>query len=355
MPVPVHRTTSPRPKPDERDLGFGRVFTDHVFRMEHDPDHGWHGDRVEPYAALSLEPAAAVFHYGQALFEGLKAYRTERGDVQLFRARDHCLRMSGGGARLAMPAVDPERLLAGLVALVDTERDWVPSAPGTSLYLRPLLVATEAFLGVRPARRYSLVVMASPVGPYYARGLQPVRIRVEEKWARAVRGGTASVKTSGNYAASLIGAQEARAAGFDEALWIDHAAGTLQEVGMMNVVLRFGDVLATPPLDGTILPGITRRCILELARDLGIEASERTVSLTEVVEGWRTGELKEVFGCGTAAVVAPIGELGYRGERMRVGDGGVGEMAQAFHRAITDVQYGRVPDVARWTVPVPRR
>ncbi len=353
--LPVERTTTPRVRPDEAALGFGRHFSDHMVVADWERQGGWRDARVVPYAPLELDPAAAVLHYGEALFEGLKAIRTAAGRVNLFRPDAHAARMARGAPRLCMPAPPEELLVGAMCELVRADLDWVPSAPGTAYYVRPTLVATEAFLGVRPADTYRLFVIGGPVGSYYEGGtMQPVRIWVETEHTRAAPGGLGAVKTGANYAASLHAAARAREHGYDQVLWLN--AGTkerLEEVGTMNVVAVLGDELVTPPLSDSILAGITRDCVLALARDAGMAVSERPLPLDELVAGARDGTLRELFGTGTAAVISPIGELGLEGgERVAVGEGGVGPVAQRLYDELTGIQRGERPDRHGWLHPV---
>ena len=349
MTIPIERTEKPRPRPPETNLGFGRFFTDHMFVMDWAPQRGWHGDRVAPYGPLSLDPGAAVFHYGQAMFEGLKAFRTQNGNVNLFRVDRHVRRMEAGAPRLCMPAPPPDRLEAGIRAAVSADKDWVPSSPGTALYIRPTLIATEAFLGVRPAERYSLFVISSPVGSYYAEGIKPVKIWVEDRFIRAAPGGLGAVKAGANYAASLLAAENARKQGWSQVLWLDAANhNQFEEVGTMNLFARIGDEVATPPLHDTILAGVTRDCVLYMLKSWGLRVSERAIGMDEILAAHKKGTLKEVFGTGTAAVIAPVGELGWGGERMTISGGATGEVAQRLYDEITAIQYGARPDPAGW-------
>jgi branched-chain amino acid aminotransferase len=324
-----------------------------MFLANYDPERGWHDARVVPHGPITLDPAAAVFHYGQAMFEGLKAFRGGDGQVRLFRADAHCDRLAAGAGRVCMPVVPPELMLAGLHALVDADRDWVPTSPGTSLYLRPTVIGTEGFLGVRPSQRHTLFVISSPVGAYYAEGMNPLRIWVEGRYVRACRGGLGAVKAGANYAASLVAAEEAKKQGYAQVLWLDaHHHRELEEVGTMNVFVRIGDEIITPPLSGSILAGITRDCALTLLRGWGIKTTERAITIEEVAESHLAGKLLEVFGTGTAAVICPVGELGWKDSRLVIGGGGVGEMASRLYSAITAIQYGLGPDIHGWTAVV---
>lgn len=352
-PIRITRTASPRPRPRESELGFGTVFTDHMFLAEFQEGKGWFDPRIEPYAPLALEPAAAVFHYAQAVFEGLKAFRGQDGRVRLFRPHKHLERLNASARRLCIPPLDPDLALQSLLTLVAVDRDWVPSAVGTALYVRPVIIATEPFLGVRPARTYLYYVILSPVGAYYAEGMNPVRIRVEDRHVRAIPG-VGAAKTGGNYAASLLAAEEAHRAGFTQVLWLDaRERRWVEEVGTMNIMFRIGDEVVTPPLAGTILPGVTRDSALTLLRQWGVAVHERPVAIEEVVAAARAGRLRECWGTGTAAVISPVGELAYRDERLVVNEGQIGELTRRLYEAIVDIQYARAPDPHGWTLEVP--
>jgi branched-chain amino acid aminotransferase len=352
--VRLETTASRKARPGDGELVFGRVFTDHMAIAEWTEADGWTNARVVPYGNFSLDPAAAVFHYGQEIFDGTKAFRAADGRVQLFRADRHCRRLADGAARLCMPAVDPELTKALLLGLVGADRDWVPRAPGTSLYLRPTLIATEPFLGVRPSKRYTFFIIASPVGAYHGEGFAPAKIWIEDRFVRAAPGGLGAVKAGANYAASLFAAQEAQRRGFDQVLWTDAVEHShLEEVGTMNLCVVIDDELATPALDGTILGGVTRDSVLTLARAWGLTANERTITVEELLSAQRHGTLREVFGCGTAAVITPVGQLGWKDETLVVNGGQPGPLAKRFFEAITDIQYGRAPDTHGWMTVVP--
>ncbi len=353
VPFPVARTSAPRARPDEAALGFGALFTDHMFLMEYAEGAGWHGGRLEAYRPLVIDPAAAVLHYAQAVFDGLKAFKGVDGRVRLFRPQAHVRRLAELARRLSIPALDEGVALRSLVELVRLERDWAPTAPGTALYARPTIIATEPFLGVRAAREYLYFVILSPVGAYFPEGLRPVRIKVEEARVRAAPGGLGGAKTGANYAASLLAGEEARQEGYSQVLWLDATEHRyLEEVGAMNLMVRIGDEVVTPPLSGTILPGVTRDSALTLLREWGIPVRERPVAMAEVLRAARDGTLREVWGTGTAAVVAPVGELTYRDERVTVNDGETGPLARRLYGALTAIQYGAAPDTYGWTVAV---
>lgn len=351
--VDVTRAAARKPKPHDSGLAFGTVFTDHMVTMTYQEGQGWSGPRIEPYGPLSLDPAAAVLHYAQTVFDGLKAFRGQDGVVRLFRHRRHIERLQRSAARLCIPPLDGGSVERALLTLIELDEEWVPRAPGTSLYIRPIIIATEPFLGVRPARSYLFYIILSPVGSYYPGGMEPLRILVADQYVRAVEGGVGAAKTGGNYAASLLAAEEAHRAGFDQVLWLDGARRRyIDEVGTMNIMLRIGDEVVTPPLSGTILPGVTRDAALTLLRDWGLTVSERLIAIDEVLDVAANGRLREVWGTGTAAVVAPVGEFSYRGESIVVNDKRVGEVTQRLYDAITAIQYARVPDTHGWMAPV---
>jgi branched-chain amino acid aminotransferase len=352
-PIRITRATVRKAKPRDSELTFGTVFTDHMFVMDFQEEKGWYDPRVEPYGPLSMDPAAAVLHYAQAVFDGLKAFRGRDGRVRLFRPQKHVERLIQSSQRLCIPPLDPDLALKSLVTLVGMEQDWVPSMVGTSLYVRPTIIASEPFLGVRPAKSYIYYVILSPVGAYYPEGINPVKILVVDKYVRAVEGGVGGAKTGVNYAASLYAAEEAKHAGFTQVLWLDgRERKYIDEVGTMNIMLKIGDEVVTPPLSGTILAGVTRDSALTLMRDWGLRVSERPVTIDEVAAAARKGTLEEVWGTGTAAVISPVGELAYKGERLVINEGRIGTLTQRLYDAIVGIQYGTVPDTRGWTVPV---
>lgn len=349
---PVQRTSTPRPRVADSGLKFGTVFADHMLLLDYN-EGAWRNGRIVPYGPLTLDPAAAGIHYAQALFDGIKAYRGDDGKVRIFRLDRHCARLAEGAKRLCMPDVDPKLVAEAVIALVKTDRDWIPSSPGTALYIRPTIFATEPFLGVRPAKAYQFFIITSPVGAYYAEGFGPVSIRIEDRYVRAAPGGLGAVKAAANYVASLMAAEEAKAAGFSQVLWtdaIEHAA--LEEVGTMNLFVRIGDEVATPGLTGTILSGVTRASVLDLLRRWGVTVNERNITVEELLTAQRKGQLVEVFGCGTGAVISPVGELGWKDQKFQVGNGQPGELSQRLFSAITDIQYGRTDDPDNWLTEV---
>jgi len=353
--IEISKTTTPktRPAPDT-ELGFGRVFTDHMFRMDWEAGKGWFEPAIQPYGPLGIDPAAGAFHYGQAMFEGLKCFRRTDGSLAMFRPEKHAQRMATGAPRLCMPVLPPEDMLQAAMALVKIDADWVPAKEGTALYLRPTMVASEAFLGVRPANKYVFFIIASAVGSYYGgKGLKPVRIFVEVQQVRACRGGLGGVKAGANYVASLNAAQRAKKEGYDQVLWLDgQTHELLEEVGTMNLFAVVGDSLVTPPLSDSILPGVTRDSVLALAKDLGLKAEERPISMKELKVASQRGTLKEVFGTGTAAVISPVGELALTDEKLVINNGEVGPIATKLYEEITGIQRGTKPDTHGWMVPV---
>jgi branched-chain amino acid aminotransferase len=353
--IPVQRTESPRPHPADADLGFGRHFTDHLFRADWAEGPGWHGARVGPYGALSLDPATSALHYGQSIFEGLKVFRQPGGGLALFRPWAHAERFARSAARLAMPPLDPGLLLDGVRALVREDASWMPSAPGTAIYVRPVMFATEPFLGVRAAHGYAVLVFLSPVGGYFA-AERPLRLWVERERARAARGGIGAAKASANYVASLLPAEEAKARGFDQVLWLDAAERRwLEEIGTMNVFVRLGETLVTPPLSGTILAGVTRDSVITLARQRGVTVEERPISLEELQAAHGAGRLREVFGTGTAAVVSPVGVLSYRGHETQVNGNRTGPLAKRLYNVLTRLQHGEEEDKWGWVERIDRQ
>ena len=352
-PIRISRAATKKPKPKDSELTFGTIFTDHIFVMDFQEEKGWYDPRVEPYGPFPLDPAAAVLHYAQAVFDGLKAFRGRDGQVRLFRPQKHVERLIQSSQRLCIPPLDPDIALKSLVTLVGIEKDWVPSTVGTSLYVRPTIIASEPFLGVRPAKSYIYYVILSPVGAYYPEGINPVKILVVDKYVRAVEGGVGGAKTGVNYAASLYAAEEAKHAGFTQVLWLDgRERKYIDEVGTMNIMMKIGDEIVTPPLSGTILAGVTRDSALSLMRDWGLRVSERPVTIDEVAAAARKGTLEEVWGTGTAAVISPVGELAYKGERLVINGGRIGTLTQKLYDAIVGIQYGTAPDTRGWTVPV---
>jgi branched-chain amino acid aminotransferase len=337
-----------KPKSGET-LGFGNHFSDHMFLMDYSQGAGWRDPRIVPYGPLALAPSAMVLHYGQEIFEGLKAYYAKDGAVCLFRPDRNAERLNRSAARMCLPEIAVEDQLAAFRALVRLDREWIPKDEGASLYIRPTMIATEAGLGVRPSAEVLFFIITGPVGAYYARGFDPVRILVEEKYVRAARGGTGEAKTGANYAASLLAAKNAKAQGFDQVLWLDaEHRRYVEEVGTMNIFFVLHGELVTPPLSGSILPGVTRDTVLTLAREWKIPVAERPVEIDEVLSGAADGTLSEAFGSGTAAVISPVGSFAVRKQEIKVNGGRTGELSLRLYREITGIQYGEVEDRHHW-------
>jgi branched-chain amino acid aminotransferase len=342
--------TQRRQKPtDESNLGFGDIVTDHMFKMDWTREKGWHNARIEPYGPIPIDPAAMVLHYGQEVFEGLKAYGGEDDGIYLFRPGENFKRLNRSAKRLVMPDVDVDLAMKALKQLILLDKDWVPRSEGTSLYIRPTMIATEPHLGVRPANAYLFYIIIGPVGAYYKEGLNPVKIYVEDFYVRAAIGGTGEAKTSGNYAASLLAAEEAKKKGFTQVLWLDAAERKyVEEVGTMNMFFLIADELITAPLNGSILPGVTRDSVIRIVKDWGIKLSERSLTIDEVITAARNGTLTEAFGTGTAAVISPVGQITYKGEDHIVSGGNMGELSHRLYDEIVAIQYRHKPDPYGW-------
>jgi branched-chain amino acid aminotransferase len=353
--IAITRTAAPKQTPADETLAFGKVFSDHMFLMNYEAGKGWHNPRIEPYGPFTLDPATCVLHYGQAIFDGLKAFRGADGRVRLFRLPDHARRLNTSAHYLCIPELDPAMVEESIRALVEIDQRWVPSLPGTSLYIRPTVIATETFLGVHPSHSYLYYVIVGPVGAYYKEGMNPVRILASDTYVRAVQGGLGAAKTMANYAASLFGAEQAQQAGYTQVLWLDGAEHKyLDEVGTMNIMLKIGDEVITPPLNGAILAGITRDSVLTLLRDWGLRVSERPIAIDDVLAAARAGTL-EMWGTGTAAVISPVGELGYKGERYTINGGQTGALTQKLYDTIVGIQYGTAADPYGWARPLGNR
>ena len=349
--IQINKAAALKPLPDPAKLVFGKVFTDHMFLMNYDAGKGWHSPRIEPYAALSLEPSCMVFHYAQEVFEGMKAYRDPEGGVRLFRPMDNVQRLNQSCERLCIPQLPEDLALEGIKTLVRMEERWVPSAEGTSLYVRPFVIATDASLGVHASHSYLFCVICCPVGAYYKEGLQPVKIYVEDEDVRAVRGGTGFTKCGGNYAASIRAGERAEEKGFSQVLWLDGVERKyIEEVGAMNVLFKIDGKVVTPKLNGSILPGITRRSCLDLLRDWGYVVEERLVTAQELFEAAEAGKLEEAWGSGTAAVISPIGVLAWEDRRVTINGGRIGDLSQKLYDTLTGIQWGRVADPYGWSV-----
>ncbi|MBQ5973888.1 MAG: branched-chain amino acid aminotransferase [Oscillospiraceae bacterium] len=352
MDIRIERVSPDKAKPKpEGALGFGKKFTDHMLLMDYTRGIGWHDARIVPYGSISLDPSAMVFHYGQEVFEGLKAYHTEDGRTLLFRPADNARRMNDSCRRLCMPEIDVDDWVELVRAAVRADQDWIPTAPGTSLYIRPFMIATDPFLGVRASDHYYFIIILSPSGSYYAAGLNPVRIYIETEYVRAVRGGTGFAKCGGNYAASILSQSNAHESGYEQVLWLDGVHREfIEEVGAMNIFFKIGGEVVTPALEGSVLPGITRRSVIELLRDRGVPVSERRISYKELEKAADDGTLEEIFGTGTAAVISPVGELRIGDRRITVNEGRIGEISSWLYDTLTGIQWGRLPDEHGWTV-----
>jgi branched-chain amino acid aminotransferase len=339
--------------PKDTALGFGTIFTDYMFNMDYSAEKGWHNPRIEPYGPMAMDPATMVLHYGQAIFEGLKAYRTETGEIRLFRPKDNLRRLNRSGHMLCMPEVDEEFVLEALVKLLKIEQDWVPAAKGTSLYIRPAIIATDPYIGLRSSHTYRFFIILSPVGAYYPEGFNPVKIWVTTEYVRAVRGGVGQAKTAGNYAASLYATQLANKDGYTQVMWLDGVElKYIEEVGSMNIFFVIGDELITPQLNRSILAGVTRDSVLQLARSWGVKVVERKISIDEVYDAHASGKLREVFGSGTAAVISPVGNIKFNGKEITINNTEVGPLSAKLFDALMDIQYGRAEDPFHWGMPL---
>lgn len=353
MQISVTKTTAPKEKPDMSNLGFGKVFTDHMFLMNYTEGKGWHDARIVPYQDLSLPPSSMVFHYGQEMFEGLKAYKGEDGKSYLFRPDMNAKRTNKTNERLCIPMLPEDMFVDAVKAIVDIDSDWIPTEPGTALYIRPFIIATDAFLGVAPSKTYLFIIILSPSGAYYKNGLEPVGIWIEDEYVRAVRGGMGFAKTGGNYAVSLAGQVKAHNDGYSQVLWLDGVERKyIEEVGAMNIFFKIGGKIVTPMLNGSILPGITRDSVLALCRAWGLETEERKIDVAEILQAQADGSLEEVFGTGTAAVISPVGKLRYKDDVFTIGDGTIGAISQKLYDTVTGIQTGKVEDPFGWRVSV---
>lgn len=343
-------TDNRKPIPtDESKLGFGKIFTQHFFNMKYRGNRGWHDPVIEPYRSISLDPVAMCLHYGQEIFEGLKAYRSRQGEIYLFRPMKHIERMNVSAERLCMPTLDPAVFLEALKRLVLLDRGWIPKGKGTALYIRPAMIATEAALGVHPADEYLFFIVTGPVGAYYAEGFGPTKIYVSEDYVRSVKGGVGYCKAAGNYASSLYASRIAMDKGYTQVLWLDAIERKyVEEVGTSNIFFLIGDELITPPLAGSILPGVTRDSVIQLAGSWGVRVSERRLSMDEILDALKNGMLKEAFASGTAAVVSPVGQMFYKGTDYMINEGKVGPLTERLYNEILSIQYGEKEDPFGW-------
>ena len=353
MELAINRAEQLKSPPEDSDLSFGTIFTDHMFNMDYDLENGWHNPRIEPYAPFEMDPATMILHYGQGIFEGLKAYRNKSGGIQLFRPKDNFRRLNRSAAALCIPEIDEEFAVSTLKQLLSIEKHWVPNSPETSLYIRPTIIATDPYIGLRSSLTYRFFIILSPVGAYYPEGFNPIRIWVTNRHVRAVRGGLGEVKTPGNYAASLFATEEAHQNGYTQVLWLDGVElQYVEEVGSMNIFFMIDNELISPALQGSILPGITRDSVLSLAKHWGMKVTERKISIDEVFDAHGSGKLQEVFGSGTAAVISPVGEIKYKEREITINNGAAGPISEKFYTAINDLQYGEAEDPMGWIVPV---
>jgi branched-chain amino acid aminotransferase len=343
-----------REKPgDENNLTFGDIFTDHMFLMDFKTGTGWFNPRIIPYGKFQMDPAAMGLHYAQEIFEGLKAYRGPGEEIYLFRPEENIKRFNASASRICMPNVDHGAFLEGMKKLILLDKEWIPKYKGTSLYIRPAMFATEPHLGVRPSKEYIFFIILCPVGAYYKEGLNPVKIYVEDKYVRAAVGGLGEAKTGGNYAASLLASEEAKAKGFTQVLWLDAAEREyVDEVGTMNIFFVIDQEIVTAPLTGSVLRGITRDSVLRLSRDWGLKVSERKISIHEIIDTAKSGRLKEAFGAGTAAVISPVGQITYKGEDFMVAGGKMGEVSERLYNELIAIQYGYKEDPYGWRVKI---
>ena len=351
--IKITKTTSPKVKPADDVLGFGRYFTDHMFVMDYDKKNGWHDARIIPFGNLSIHPASTVLHYGSEIFEGLKAYRIADGSVQLFRPDENMKRLNNSAERLCLPQLDVDDALYALKTFVKLEEDWVPHSAGTSLYLRPFMFGNDEHLGVHSVDHATYIIIASPSGSYYAEGINPVKIMIESEDVRAVRGGTGYAKCGGNYAASNRAGDRAAKKGYSQVLWLDGVHRKyIEEVGAMNVMFKINGEIVTPELTGSILPGITRKSCIELLKSKGFKVSERLLSVDELKDAMKNGTLEEAWGTGTAAVVSPIGKLMYEDKEYIVNGEKIGEVTQMLYDTLTGIQFGKIPDPFGWVVKI---
>ncbi len=345
-----------RPVDIPENLGFGKIFTDHVFEMDFDPEKGWHNPTIKKLENLSLHPGTMFLHYGQGIFEGLKAFKTESGEAVIFRPEKHIQRLNNSARRVCIPEVDQQFLLHALNELIYVEKDWIPNKKGESLYIRPFVFGSDSFLGVRPSGHYKLLIILSPVGAYYPEGFKPVKILVQDEYVRAVRKGLGECKTPANYAASLLAAEEAHKKGFTQVLWLDGVEQKyIEEVGTMNIFIRFKDEVVTPKLNGSILPGVTRDSVIHILKDWGLNVSERLISINEVVTEYKKGNVVGVFGTGTAAIISSVGWLNYKGFEMTFNNGKAGELDLNLFEKLTSIHYGQTEDKYNWLTHVERK
>ena len=353
MEIKIVKTQNPKKMPNESELGFGKVFSDHMFVMDYEDGKGWFDARIVPFGYISVHPASTVLHYGSEIFEGLKAYRAENGDIQLFRPMENIRRMNNSADRMCLPTIPEEDMLKAITTFVEVEKDFVPYSFGTSLYLRPFMFGNDESLGVHTVKHATFMIIGSPSGSYYKEGINPVKIMIESEDVRAVKGGTGEAKCGGNYAASNRAGDKAAKRGYSQVLWLDGVHRKyIEEVGAMNVMVKIDGEIGTPALTGSILPGITRKSCLEVLRNKGYKVSERLLSVDELISACKEGRLEEAWGTGTAAVVSPIGKLMYEDVEYEVNGGRIGEVTQLLYDTLTGIQWGKVKDDNDWIVKV---
>lgn len=352
--IRVEKTQNPKPIPEkDNPLTFGTIFTDHMFIMDYETGKGWHDPRIVPYQPVILDPSAMVFHYAQEMFEGLKAYKTEDGRTLLFRPDKNIERANNTNTRICIPTIDPEDFLQAIKAIVKMDEAWIPTKPGTSLYIRPFIIATDPYLGVRPSDTYKFMIILSPVGAYYPEGLNPVKIWIEDEYVRAVKGGIGEAKTGGNYVASIASQVKAHDEGYSQVLWLDGVHRKyIEEVGAMNIFFKIKGKVVTPVLNGSILPGVTRDSCIALCKAWGMEVEERKISVEELFEAAENGSLEEVWGTGTAAVISPVGHLRWENHIVQIQDGGIGPVSQKLYDMVTGIQLGKIQGPEGWVVEV---
>lgn len=351
--ISVEYSENKKTKPDPRELAFGKLFTDHMLIIDYTEKQGWHDAKIVPYQPLEIDPAAMVFHYGQSVFEGMKAYLNSNKDPVLFRPTENLRRLNRSNQRLCIPEIDEAFALKGIKQLIHIEKEWIPDMAGTSLYVRPFIISTEAFLGVAPSKHYQFIVILSPVGAYYKEGINPIGIMVENEYVRAVAGGTGEAKTGGNYASSLKAQEIAGKDGFAQVLWLDGVERKyVEEVGSMNVFFKIDGKVITPELNGSILPGITRDTTLQLLKSWDVPIETRHITIDEIFDAHRNGTLEEAFGTGTAAVISPIGKLAWNDQEITINQNQTGEVSKKLYDTITSIQYGQSADLFNWVEKV---
>ncbi len=337
-------------------LGFGKIFTDHLFMMDYTPEEGWHNPVIKPVDQMGMHPATMFIHYGQAVFEGMKAFRQKNGEIVLFRPDKHFERINNSSRRVCIPEIDVDFVIEALRELVSIDKDWIPTKKGESLYIRPFIFGSDPSLGVKPSKNYRFIILLSPVGAYYSSGFKPVKILVQDKFVRAVRKGLGECKTPANYAASLLAGEEAMKNGFTQVLWLDAInLKNIEEVGTMNIFINMKNEIVTPKLNGSILPGITRRSVIEILKEWDMNIVERDISIDEVVNAYDKGNLLSVFGTGTAAIISSVGWLTYKDKTMEINGGEPAELDLKLFDEITSIHYGLKEDIHNWLMPVEKK